>query len=239
MLNKWDQHGLPAVMAPTLSRAEAEALLGKSLDEVAAAVKTLGDCMYYYCASGFRVQGGDLQTPDSGTLVWHYNYTPQVTFRNNWGCCGSISGLTAYLLQGDYDVTGIIGMTFAEGEGGGHVINYVTEGGSSYVFDMINWISSDYGRDLLFTPGKTLQAASDAWSGKSGWNEKLMYAYVSFDGDAPVGWCYDDFPVSRLPNRYKDSAVILMETPEEGYVYKWVDIPAAVWAEIEAVRNGK
>lgn len=237
MTANWSSYGLPSSVAPTMTQAQAAALYGKDIDTVAAAVRTVGDCICYYAAAGFRAQGGDLQTPDESGLEWHYNYAPAQVLAHNYGCCGAISGLTARLLQGDYDTTGIIGITFKTGEGGGHVINYVKNGGEYYVFDMINLVSTGFEqRGFQFTKSSSLQTAASAWSAASPWTEKLMYAYQSFDGDAPVGW--DGTNVSKLPLEYKSSAVVLMETPAEGYTYVWVTIGSDVWRIINSVRTG-
>ena len=62
-----------------------------------------------------------------------------------------------------------------------------------------------------------------------------MHAYVSFDGDAPVGW--NSSNVSYLSTEYYDSARILLQTPDEGYVYEWRDISPAIRADIDSMRG--
>lgn len=239
MLRSWNSYGRSAFMAPTLTRQQAEALVKQTPAQAAAAVKTVGDCMYYYCAAMFEAKGHDLQTWVKDDFFWHYNYAPAQVFRNNYDCCGSISGLTAYLLEGDYDTAGIVGMTFAAGEGGGHVVNYVYDGDRYYIFHTINWISSYYGRHLNLVWGETLQEAGRSWQQVFPWTEKLMHAYVAFDGDAPVGWEWDTSFTSYLSKRYQKDAMVLLEIPVEGYVYKWVDIPVDLWNRIDNERNGR
>lgn len=237
LMANWSGFGMPASQKPTMSRAQIEALLGKDIDTVAAAVKNIGDCMAYLCLSLFEASGGDIQFEVGNTgLSWHFNYSPQATFAYNWGDCGATSGLAAYLLEGDYDITGIVGMTFGEGEGGGHVINYVKDGNSYYMFDMVNLVSSNFrAHGFNFAKDSTLQKVCKKWSDETGWNEKLMWAYQAFDGDAPVGW--DNTHVSYLPSSYQDTAVILMEHPNEGYIYKWVDLNPYVQMAITGLRN--
>ena len=237
LMDNWSDFGMPVTQKPTMSRAQIEALLGKDIDTVAAAVKNIGDCMAYLCLSLFESEGGDIQFEVGNTsLSWHFNYSPQATFAYNWGDCGATSGLAAYLLEGDYDITGIVGMTFGEGEGGGHVINYVKDGNSYYMFDMVNLVSSNFrAHGFNFAKDSTLQKVCKKWSDETGWNEKLMWAYQAFDGDAPVGW--DNTNVSYLPSSYQDTAIILMEHPAEGYVYKWVDLNPYVQMAITGLRN--
>jgi len=237
MMDNWSSYGIPDSEKPKLSRAEVEALIGQDIDTVAAAVTNLGDCMAYFCLSLFKADGGDIQFRVGETrLYWHFNYSPQATFAFNWGDCGAASGLAAYLLQGDYDVTGMVGMTFAAGEGGGHVINYVRDGNSYYMFDMVNFVSSGYrAHGLNFVKASTLKDTAKRWADATGWNEKLMIGYTAFDGDMPIGW--DGTHISYLPESYKDVTEILMETPEEGYIYEWVEIGMYVEMAITGLRN--
>ena len=232
-------YGMPASMAPTMSKEEVEQLVGKDIDTVAAACKTLGDCLYYYALSGFEGCSGDLTTYDrsigDGNLYWHYNYSPWVTFAMNKGNCGASSGLTSYLLQGDYNTVGMLGMTFVEGAGGGHFINYLYDGTTYYVFDIVNLLSAFQQSGFCFSSGKTLRSAADLWIDQSGSPVRLMWAYQSFDGDVPVGW--DDSTISYLPAEWKSKGEILMETPAEGYVYQWVTIGEKTLRNIEQNRN--
>jgi hypothetical protein len=237
----WSSYNMPASMAPTMSKEEVEQLVGKDIDTVAAACKTLGDCLYYYALSGFEGCSGDLSTYDGsiggGNLFWHYNYTPWVTFAVNKGNCGASSGLTSYLLQGDYNVVGMLGMTFAEGEGGGHFINYLYDGKAYYVFDIVNLLSAFHQSGFCFSSGNTLRNAADMWIDQSGCPVRLMWAYQTFDGDVPVGWDWGNSHISYLPAEYKDKGEILIETPSEGYIYQWVTIGERVLQNIKQNRN--
>lgn len=237
----WESYEMPASMMPTMSKTEVEQLVGKEIDTVAAACKTLGDCLYYYALSGFEGCSGDLSTSDEsiggGSLFWHYNYVPQVTFAKNTGNCGASSGLTSYLLQGDYDTVGMLGMTFAEGEGGGHFINYLHDGNAYYVFDIVNLLSAFHQSGFCFSSGDNLLDAARGWISRSGYPVRLMWAYQSFDGDVPVGWDWMNSHISYLPADYKERGEILIETPSEGYVYQWVTIGEEILKEIDQHRN--
>ena len=239
--SNWGSYKMPPSLTPTMSKEEVELLVGKDIDTVAAACKTLGDCLYYYALSGFEGCSGDLQTYDSsiggGNLYWHYNYTPWVTLARNKGNCGASSGLTSYLLQGDYDTVGMLGMTFAEGEGGGHFINYLYDGKTYYVFDIVNLLSAFHQSGFCFSSGNTLRKAADGWIGQSGFPVRLMWAYQTFDGDVPVGWDWGNSHISYLPVEYKDKGEILIETPLEGYAYQWVAIDENTQRTIKQNRN--
>ncbi len=237
----WSSYDIPASMAPTMNKEEFEQLVGKDIDTVAAACKTLGDCLYYYALSGFEGNSGDLSTYDSsiggGNIYWHYNYAPWVTFAVNKGNCGASSGLTSYLLQDDYNVVGMLGMTFVEGEGGGHFINYLYDGTAYYVFDIVNLLSEFHQSGFCFSSGNTLRSAADMWINQSKSPVRLMWAYQTFDGDVPVGWDWGDSHISYLPAEYKDTGEILIETPSEGYVYQWVTISERLLKNIKQNRN--
>lgn len=193
--------------------------------------------MAYLCLSMFESEGGDIQFEIGNTgFYWHFNYSPQATFAHNWGDCGATAGLAAYLLQGDYNISDMVGITFSEEEGGGHVINYVQDGNQYYMFDMVNLVSSNFrARGFNFAKDNTLQKVCNRWSDQSGWDEKLMWTYQAFDGDAPIGW--DRSNISYLPTSYQDTAIILMEHPDEGYVYHWVDLSPYEQMAITGLRN--
>ena len=104
------------------------------------------------------------------------------------------------------------------------------------MFDMVNLVSSNFqAAGLNFAQDNTLQNVCKRWSDQSGWEEKLMWAYQAFDGDAPVGW--DSTNTSYLPSSYQDTAIILMEHPDEGYVYQWVDLSSYEQMAITGLRN--
>ncbi len=238
----WNSYGLPVEMAPTMTFEQAGALYGKSLTEVADAVKTFGDCIYYLAAAGFGPDSGDIQTHDSNSLWWHYNYAPAAVLARNRGNCGASAALAAALLEGDYDEVGMLGMTFRQGEGGGHIITYITSNGKSYVFDMVNLVGRNFSNDgMKFSSGSTLREAAEAWAEKyEPWSQVhvlLMCAYTSFNGDAPVGW--DDSHISYLPESFRGNAQILWETPAEGYIYQFKTIDPDVQREIDQRRNFK
>ena len=237
LMDNWSSYQMPEHLRPSLTLPQLQALVGKDLDTVAAGVKTLGDAMGYLALSGYEAEGFDLVLPtEREDFFWHFNHSPQAVFRNNDGCCGETAGLLAYLLEGDYTVTGIVNMTFVAGEGGGHVVNYLFDGSRYYIFDPVNLVSSGFRADgFHFVQGNTLKGASDLWCSQTGWNEKLVWAYQAFDGDAPIGW--DNSNISYLPSDYKDTAVILLETPAQGYVYQWVDLSDEIWDAIRYLRN--
>ena len=120
---------------PTLTSDEISALVGKKPEEIREAIKTIDDLINYCAASGFsRSNAGDYKVFDEETHIqWHTNTSGYQTIKINRGNCGACSNLAAYTLDGDYDEIGFINW---QGDNGGHVINYILEDGTYYVFDM-------------------------------------------------------------------------------------------------------
>jgi len=238
----------------TLSWDEARALVGQDLDTVKRYVKTLDDCLYYICASGYSDSGGDLRYSDSssidGEISWHFNRSPQVVFEQNKGDCGGTAGLIAYLLEGDYDEVGIACYRSYVDQGG-HVVNYLKDGDLYYVFDPVSFAHS-------FTWGLGLRSDRDlneavkkmfgiAPYGRTYASPAMMaYTYTGnfsrTGGDEPQGWPMEGnayLPKTYLIQGYSEKVNIVHETPEEGYVYEFIELDPRVLDKIETLRNQK
>ena len=196
--------------------------------------------MNYFLYGRYSADGGDLRVKDDAnpSLEWHFNSSPQKVFEDNIGNCGDSAGLVAYLLDGDYEQVGIVGMTFSIDDRGGHVVNYIYDGKFYCIFDPVNLVSGGYTKQgMNFSYGKTLAEATKRWcENTEDWNEVLMYAYESSTGDAPVGWDNGQM-ISWLISGYSDNVQILLENPEQGYVYKTTGVSAAVLDAIARARN--
>lgn len=117
----------------TLTTREIKELIeNKDPSEIKNKIKTVADLINYCVISEFKRTSGDYKVYiDGGT--WHTNISGRQALELNSGNCGGFSNLAAYTLAGDYDE---IGFVHWEGEGGGHIINYVKEDKVYYVFDM-------------------------------------------------------------------------------------------------------
>ncbi len=227
---------------PTITSVEEAAAIHQlPLSEAAERINTLHDCMNYFYFNSYAGDGGDLQLPVRNDLAWHYNYAPAVVYEKNCGCCGETAGLVAELLKGDYEEVGIVGMTYAEGCGGGHVINYIKNDEAYYVFDLYSWACNDFtGAGLGCSRDSDLNKATIGWSYNLGMQDtiKCMYTYTNpRSGDAPVGWSNVDWGVSYLIKDYAEDVNIVLETPDEGYVYEFVDVNENVYNAIEYSRR--
>ena len=196
------------------------ALAKGTLQELTEAVKSVPDLMTWMHYAAFGKYDGDLQLPLEN-LTWHFNYSPDVVFRKNAGNCGGTAGFVQYLLQGDYDEVGIIGLTYERGMGGGHVINYIRQGKNYYVLDFNSWICSNHDPfSLRLCNGKDLKAAAQQYAKKTG-GIVLMYGYQTDFGDAPVGW--DGTDNSYLIQDYARNVQILVDNSKDSYQYEIVE----------------
>ena len=190
---------------------------------------------YLYATLFTTDENGDLCTP-LRDIEWHYNYAPAVTFERGKGCCGAVSALAAFLLDGDYEEVGLIGLSYAKGQGGGHVINYVSDGCQYYLFDLNSWTISGCSDPWALSPcgAATLEDAVRNYVQNFN-HAEIAYAYTSVNGDAAVGWNGD--PQTRLINGFSDRVQVILENPAEGYTVEFADVTPTLRTLIELTRN--
>ena len=196
------------------------ALAKGTLQELAEAIRSVPDLLTYMHYAAFSKYDGDIQLPLEN-LTWHFNYSPEVVFRKNAGNCGATAGFVEYLLQGDYDEVGIIGLTYGQGMGGGHVINYIRQGKNYYVLDFNSWTCTGHDPySLKFSNGADLKTAAKSYSKKVG-GVVLMCGYQTDFGDAPVGW--DATNTSYLIQDFARNVQILVDDPKDNYQYEIIE----------------
>ena len=115
----------------------------------------------------------------------------------------------------------------------GHVINYIRDQGTYYVFDGIAWVGSGFqGWGLGFNTGATLEDAAMNYGRAH--DTRQMAAYTNpKGGDCPIMFCGN---ASTLPANYV-RLTILQETPEEGYTYILIDEDPEILEAIDAIRS--
>jgi len=230
----WKRFGFPQSFAPTLQRENVEALIGKDIDTVADSLKTVGDVLYYFALSGYEIVGGDMDVQD-GEYFWTFNRAPETVFSTGWGNCGGTSGIFSYMLQGDYDEVGILTMTSSVEMGGGHVINYVQDGETCYVFDpqaMCLVQFTDLGAFLCI--GNDVVAAGLQWQAFTNNDYRLIFAYPSVDGDMPH---MGTGKIVYLPERFREKITIVYEDVSEGYRYEWRTLSETILKQIHEMRG--
>ena len=135
-------YGLPeAVGVTTLSYDDAFALVGKDPEIIAKAVKTVGDVRQYMIAANFVSSVNGPFTPWYGKQEWGFDAPGDEQLRQNYGCCcGGFTNMGLYLLEGDYEETGVIRWL----GGGNHTICYVRYDGKYYAFDLTEYAPGIY-----------------------------------------------------------------------------------------------
>ena len=207
-----------------------------TVEEAAARLNSIADVISYFYYAFEPNMAGDICYNVPGTdLGWHFNYAPALTFQRDVSSCGAVSGLVEYLLDGDYDEVGIIGMSYVEGGGGGHVINYFKSGEYYCTVDFNGYSTSGFQSRMLGVHyAKTLDEAVVAYTGTDGY-VKLAYTYQSLVGDMPVGW--DSSHLTRVVNGYGTNFHIVFETPDEGYCCVITDVDERTAEIILAMRT--
>ena len=224
----------------TLSIDEVTKLVGSGLENVRNKCKSLEDVMFYLAAAGSKQDGGDIQTADSERdFTWHFNYSPEMVYKRVRSNCGATARFVTYLLDGDYEEVGLVGMS---GDNGGHVITWLRDGNTYKVADINSFHGTgcNCGSINFRTSTDLAEAARTAVEGcgscKLGCAVKLLTG-ASDEGDMPVGWASGD-NITRIPKEYKDGAIVFLETPAEGFHVEWVDVSGRTWDKINALRNG-
>ena len=218
----------------TITWDDALNLVGQDLESVKQKVASVEDCMLYLTAAGYKRNNGDLSYKAKQT-DWHFNYAPSVVFAKNEGNCGGTAGLVCYLLQGDYDELGCIGMTAKDHNG--HVINYVKDGDNYYAFDMSQFASNcAYGMNL-HTGSNFAEVAKEA---VNGYNTYVMACYNSAYDDSYI---YGDIPCgfgsgneSYWPTNFGAEVKILFDDESNGYTYKPAELSSK---DLEKIINAK
>jgi hypothetical protein len=127
----------------TMTTTEAKALVGKPQEVIKEKVKTAGDMFLYMLASKILLKNGDEQVQIDGHW-WHYNSPAYETLESNLGNCGRMANLANYLLESDYQEIGFILHSYPEGNGGGHVYNYIKYKNKYYIVDFSSYLFNNY-----------------------------------------------------------------------------------------------
>ncbi len=214
----------------TLSISEAKDLVGKPKEELKTKIKTAGDMLQYMLASRVLLKNGDIQYGDGGNY-WHFNSPASVTLSENLGNCGRMANLANYLLEGDYEEVGFILHSYYEGNGGGHVYNYIKYDGMYYIVDFSSYLFNGYNPSSEFN----FISMSDLKDYGTRWNEcygglAAVIAHTSPGTHLPNVWD-EEGNNYLLPEGAKFD--VLFETPGTGYAVKTIKCPSGVpnWLE--------
>ncbi len=232
--DRWDSFGYPESFDPVLSKEQLNALIGSDIETVSSALTTLGDVIGYMALSGYKSTNGDIDLIYDNSF-WTFNSSPELVFSDNAGNCGGTAGFVAYLLDGDYEESGCLSMTFDIAVGGGHVITYLKAHGTYYVFDPVGMVIEDYGFNGLLSPGSTIVEAGQRWcDAYSPGLVKLMFAYPSSEGDLPSS---SAGTIGYLPEQFRDRITIVLEATIDGYYYEWLPMSEQALSDMRTIRD--
>jgi len=201
---------------------------GLTLEELADKFTNLYEVQLFLQEAGIKMSGGDIKQRMDG-ILWHFNDSPEVVFRQRYGDCGSGSSLINYLLRGDYDEQGYLQQ--AQGRGG-HVSNYFRSGDRYYIYDWTRITVDSF--DVMIAD--SLKEYSDAYirgthaiEGADGDHRiLLLYAYPYEGNQRPQG----DGPkgpfglptLSIVPTEIQDMVTVLYMDGEQ-YAPIFVEAP--------------
>lgn len=149
---------------------------GLTLDEWAEKLSNLYEVQLLIQEAGIEFRGGDIKARIDG-ILWHFNDSPEVVFRQRHGTCGSGSSFINYLLRDDYDEQGYLQQA---NNAGGHIINYFRSGNKYYIYD---WTKIEVGSfdvmiaDSLETFGEAYIRAGHAIEGRQPILQLYSYPY--------------------------------------------------------------
>lgn len=230
-----EDYDIPAALGDSrLSETELTALVGQDVDAVAEKVNTVPDLIRYLHAGGFTYGGGDIWEEDAedSNLTWHFNKTAQTANLTRGIGCGATANLVRRLLDGDYPEVGYVLHTYRNGEGGGHVYNYIFDGSRYYVFDMTSVTGSHYAPEALrIVEMNDLAEYADRFremnSPYGGYGDYLpvIYAYDAPD-EIPLAWGNgeDGCSVTWYPTGTR--LQVIYEDRAAGYRVDTRDLPA-------------
>lgn len=156
-----DLYWVPAAAAG-LPDSTTEELLDASDDpeELRDEVGTLFEAIAFVQASGMRADGGGNEEKhtfdEEGRISWELPRSPEGTIEDGEGNCADVANMVAWLLEGDYDEVGLVWETRDpdRDDPGGHVVNYVVDGGTHYRVDPTAYVGKDPG-DPSYPPEET------------------------------------------------------------------------------------
>ena len=215
---------------------EATELNKLSIDEAAAAINNVPDLLTYLYAGGFYFAGGDIWE-NEGNLTWHFNNVAETVNMVKCGNCGGTASLVRYLLDGDYDEVGYVSHTYRNGEGGGHVYNYIYTNDFYYIIDFTSLTGSDFNLNYLkLSKVNTLEEYANEAEAMFNCSLPVIYAYSSLR-EIPLAWgnSADGCSITRLPEG--SEYTVIKESPDEGYTIQQISLSQSMGDKIEYARE--
>ena len=104
-------------------------------------ISSLYEALQLFKISGFSYLEDNAPTMENG-IRWEHHKPGEVAVRANAGSCAADSAWLNYILNGDYDETGY--MAYSMADGSGHALNYIYQDGYYYFIDMMGYEDDQY-----------------------------------------------------------------------------------------------
>ncbi len=132
-------------------------LLHRPPEEKQNLVTSLYEALQFFQNGAFKDAEDKIYVQESG-ILWEHHKPGYDAVRTNSGCCATNSNWLHYLLKNDYEESGFLAYSMADGSG--HVINYIRHDGFWYFIDLTH-----YRLDFLQKAGVETGNAADYFAG--------------------------------------------------------------------------
>ncbi len=127
-------------------------------------IKTVNDVWTYLCWSGYTYGADDHGSMGCSNYGWtHFANAQQMLF-NSRGVCKDTAILVCWLLEGDYEETGVVEVTSDHA----HMYNYIKDNGTYYFIDFTDFTNDFEGKYILY--GKRYTMSPEDWMKYFNWD---------------------------------------------------------------------
>jgi hypothetical protein len=205
---------------PKLSDDELRKIKGNA-EEMKKQIKTVADLIGYLRVNKYSPDERGDSKINEGSYQWHHNRPSESTIKLNTGNCGATASLANYILKGNYDEAGFI--DYSE-YGGGHVYNYIIQGGKVYIIDFLQYLEgnpSQYNRQTIIEEVDSFEQYATYYINRYKKGIKFFVRYTA-DEVLPIGNGSE-----RKMMYYQKGANVtsFYETLEENFVLEFIDPP--------------
>lgn len=221
------------------TNAEISQMIGHSPEEKQSEISTLYEALQLYQIGGFLSSDDNVRIPENGVNWEHHKPGYSAVLTNN-GCCATDSNWLHYILSGDYDEIGYIGLS--QPDGNGHVFNYILQDGWYYLIDLTHYLAAGgntavedgnlegyYASDFILGnihKTQSLQAYADYIQAKFGEPPALIVKYTASDVPAIDGIRNPDGSVEIVYAQMNDLELeVLFDNPDDQLTLRFETAP--------------
>ena len=221
------------------TNAEISQMIGHSPEEKQSEISTLYEALQLYQIGGFLSSDDNVRIPENG-VDWEHHKPGYYAVLTNNGCCATDSNWLHYILDGDYDEIGYIGLS--QPDGSGHVFNYILQDGWYYLIDLTHYLAAGgntavedgnlegyYASDFILGnihKTQSLQAYADYIQAKFNEPPALIVKYTASDVPAIDGVRNPDGSVEIVYAQMNDLELeVLFDNPDDQLTLRFETAP--------------